>query len=71
MKHCESAELFVLQRWIQPRTTADQGYWDWDLSDVFLSEHEADTERIEFHAHSLTRIVPATMRLNAGEDVIQ
>jgi len=51
------SELCCLQRWISPLTIDGEGYWDWDLSQLFASLHEAQTQRDEFNSEELTRIV--------------
>ena len=49
--------VFCLQTWIDARITTDAGYWHWDLSDLFATEHEAETIRLEFFFDDLCRIV--------------
>lgn len=50
--------LFVLQHWTPPRTIDGEWRWTWDLADVFLTEHEARTEQVEWYSETIrTRIV--------------
>ncbi len=60
-------DVFVLQTWIAPRTIQElkqieagdcDGFWLWDLNDLFTSLAEAETTRAEFYAEEdSTRIV--------------
>ena len=59
----EPTILFCLQHWIPARTISDDGYWYWDLSSVFRSQHEAETDQAEFHwEDETTRIVKLEVR---------
>lgn len=62
----EPRTVFVLQTWIPQRTIEGEGCWLWDLSDLFASQHEAETTRAEFFADEKTRIV----RMVLGSDEI-
>lgn len=51
-------ELFCLQHWIPSRTVNDEGnYWNYDLTQLFTTQEQAETERSEFHSEGRTRIV--------------
>lgn len=49
--------LFSLQTWIPPRTVEAEGYWRFDMGQVFRTLSEAQVTRWEFHSEQLTRIV--------------
>ena len=59
----EPTVLFCLQHWIEPRTIGGEGYWYWDLTSIFRSQHEAETDQAEFHwDDERTRIVKLEAR---------
>lgn len=49
--------VYCLQTWIEARTITGSAFWHWDLNDLFLSQHEAETVRVEFFSDERTRIV--------------
>ena len=58
--------LYVLQHYTHPKSITEPWTWDWDLSDIFFTESDAETFRIEWHSESATRIV----RLVVSEEVV-
>lgn len=57
-----ATELYCLQAYIVGHDGHDWTYrWSWDLSTLFTTQHEAETQRAEFYAEDRTRIVKMTL----------
>ena len=61
---------FCLQTYIVWNDKGEWLYkWCWDLSTLFTTLEEAETERAEFHAEDRTRIVKMNLRYVSVESV--